>query len=222
MKFSKLELPNAPGRHSERTPECASGRGDRHGVHGRTPVDRRAVERRVQLEAAIRVVSVQRDRSRHERGDLPRQSRQLETRSPVYTFLPYMINNQPNLIASYLCTPLVKFPIASLKPGEKVRGTTIAELGAGNRPLDMILYKKAGREFLLMSNNSRGVMKIPTENFASATPITAPVSSETAGIAYETISSMKGVEQLDQLDAQNSIVIARSETGLNLQVVPLP
>jgi hypothetical protein len=74
-----------------------------------------------------------------------------------------------------------------------------------------------------MSNNSRGVMKIPTDNFATATAITAPVSSETAGIAYETINSMKGVEQLDQLDAQNSIVIARSDSGaLNLQVVPLP
>ena len=70
------------------------------------------------------------------------------------------MNNQPHLIAGYLCTPLVKFPIASLKPGDKVRGTTIAELGAGNRPLDMILYKKNGRDFLLMSNNSRGVMKI--------------------------------------------------------------
>jgi len=66
-------------------------------------------------------------------------------------------------------------------------------------------------------------MKIPTENFASATPITAPVSAETAGIAYETISSMKGIEQLDQLDAQNSIVIARNGSGaLDLQVVPLP
>ena len=46
-------------------------------------------------------------------------------------------------------------------------GTTIAELGAGNRPLDMILYKKDGQEFLLMSNNSRGVMKIPTADFGT-------------------------------------------------------
>ena len=47
-------------------------------------------------------------------------------------------------------------------PGAKFRGTTIAELGAGNRPIDMVLYKKNGKEFLLMSNTSRGVMKIPT------------------------------------------------------------
>ena len=91
---------------------------------------------------------------------------QLETRSPVYTFIPYTINNKPHVIASYTCTPLVRFSLDSLN-GSKVVGTTIAELGNRNRPLDMILYKKDGREFLLMSNNSRGVMKIPTEAFGT-------------------------------------------------------
>jgi hypothetical protein len=69
---------------------------------------------------------------------------QLETRSPVNTFIPYSIDNKPYVIASYTCTPLVRFPLDSLK-GAKVLGTTIAEFGAGNRPLDMILYKKDGR-----------------------------------------------------------------------------
>ena len=146
---------------------------------------------------------------------------QLETRAPVYTFIPYTIDNQAYIIASYTCTPLVKFPVDSLK-GSKVVGTTIAELGAGNRPLDMILYKKDGREFLLMSNNSRGVMKIPTANFGAAAPITARVTSETAGIAYETIASMKGVEQMDMLDAQRSIVLTRANGALNLSAVALP
>ena len=93
---------------------------------------------------------------------------QFETRSPVYTFVPYKVNGETNLIAGYLCTPLVKFPVSGLKPGAKVMGTTIAELGNRNRPLDMIVYKKDGKEFLLMSNNSRGVMKIPTDGFATA------------------------------------------------------
>ena len=87
---------------------------------------------------------------------------QFETRSPVYTFVPYDIDDEPHLIASYLCTPLVKFPVSSLAPGADVRGVTIAELGNGNRPLDMVVYQKNGQDFLLMSNNRRGVMKIPT------------------------------------------------------------
>jgi hypothetical protein len=149
--------------------------------------------------------------------------RQLETRSPVNAFVPYMVGNQQTLIAGYTCTPLVKFPISDLKPGSKVRGTTIAEMGAGNRVLDMIVYKKGGQEFLLTANNSRGVMKIPTKDFATARAITTPVEEETGGIPYEKVTSMQGIEQLDKLDDNNSIVIARTAAGgINLQVVPLP
>ncbi len=147
---------------------------------------------------------------------------QLETRSPVYAFLPYSINNTPHLVAAYLCTPLVKFPVASLQAGTKVVGTTIAELGNRNRPIDMVLYKKDGREFLLMSNTARGVMKIPTDGFANAAPITQPVKTETGGIAYETITAMKGIEQLDLLDGSRTLALSRTDAGLNLVAVALP
>ena len=222
MKFSKLELPNAPtanpndrrnGRSSAITDMAFSD--GKLWIAGLSSEEFSSKLRSVPypFNAIDRGTSVEIFHGNHG---------QLETRSPVYTFLPYTVNNQPHLIAGYLCTPLVKFPIASLKPGDKVRGTTIAELGAGNRPLDMILYKKNGRDFLLMSNNSRGVMKIPTAGFATAAPITAKVTTETGGISYETIASMKGVEQMDLLDAQRSIVLARTASGLNLSAVALP
>jgi hypothetical protein len=93
-----------------------------------------------------------------------------------------------------------------------------------NRPIDMVmvLYKKDGREFLLMSNTSRGVMKIPTDGFANAAPITQPVKTETGGIAYETITAMKGVEQLDLLDGSRTLALSRGDAGLNLVAVALP
>ena len=148
---------------------------------------------------------------------------QLETRSPVNAFVPFTIENKSYLLAGYTCTPLVKFPISDLKPGSKVRGTTIAEFGAGNRVLDMIVYSKGGQEFLLTTNNSRGVMKIPTNTFAKATPITTPVTSETGGVPFEKVTSMTGIEQMDKLDDQRSIVIARQASGsVNLQVLALP
>jgi hypothetical protein len=146
---------------------------------------------------------------------------QLETRSPVYAFVPFAIGNEPYLIGGYLCTPLVKFPVASLAPGAKVRGTTIAELGAGNRPIDMIVYNKGGKQFLLMANTSRGVMKIPTGTFGTETPITAPVKG-TAGVTYETIAAMQGITQLDRLNDTHATVLARTPAGLNLQSVILP
>jgi hypothetical protein len=147
---------------------------------------------------------------------------QFETRSPVFAFVPYSIDNKPYLVAGYLCTPLVKFPVASLQPGAKVVGTTIAELGNRNRPIDMVVYKKDGREFLLMSNTARGVMKIPTDGFAAASPITQPVKTETGGIGYETIAAMTGIEQLDLLDGSRTIVLARADGALNLSTVALP
>ena len=149
---------------------------------------------------------------------------QFETQSPVYTFVPYRLNGEQNLIAGYLCTPLVKFSISDLKPGNKVMGQTIAELGNGNRPLDMIVYHKNGSDYLLMSNTSRGVMKIPTDGFSSANEIDEAVArGETAGIEYETITKMSGVEQLDLFDTEHAIVIKRNDVGVaNLEIISLP
>ncbi|OFW28137.1 MAG: hypothetical protein A3G76_16410 [Acidobacteria bacterium RIFCSPLOWO2_12_FULL_65_11] len=148
--------------------------------------------------------------------------RRLETRAPIYAFIPYTINNQQYIIASYTCTPLVKFPVSQLAPGAKFRGETIGEFGAGNRPLDMIRYQKGGKEFLLMSNTSRGIMKVPTDTFATAAPITSPVETETGGVPYEKVTSMTGVVQLDLLDATRSIVISGTPPALNLTSVALP
>ena len=146
----------------------------------------------------------------------------LETRSPVNTFIPYTINGKQYLIASYTCTPLVRIALDSLS-GQKVVGTTIAELGNRNRPLDMFAYRKDGRDFLLMSNNARGVMKIPADTFGTAAAITEPVKTETGGVAYEKVASMTGIEQMDQLDAQHAIALARTSAGaLNLSSAPLP
>ena len=92
------------------------------------------------------------------------------------------MQSEPHLLAAYTCTPLVKFPIAQLKPNEKVRGTTIAELGSGNRPLDMIVYEKDGEDFVLLSNSRRGMMKIPMAKADEVIAVTDRVTTETAGL----------------------------------------
>jgi len=146
----------------------------------------------------------------------------VETNSPVRTFVPYDINGETHLLAAYTCTPLVKFPVAELKPGAKVKGTTIAELGNRNKPLDMIVYKKDGKEYLLLANSSRGVMKIPTEGIDKAEGITKRIPDK-AGVKYETIGSLKGVQHLDKFDDTHGILLVRSEGGaLSLQTIELP
>jgi hypothetical protein len=147
---------------------------------------------------------------------------QFETRSPVISFVPYKVQNTPYLIAGYTCTPLVKFPVSSLAPGAKVMGTTIAELGNRNRPTDMIVYRQGGKDYLLIANTSRGVMKVPTDGFATAAGITTKVESETGGVRFEPITALKGVEQLDLLDDARALILTRAEGGLTLQAVALP
>ncbi len=145
-----------------------------------------------------------------------------ETRSPVRTFVPFKIGNEPHLIAAYTCTPLVQFPITELKPGAKIKGKTIAELGNRNRPLDMIVYQKDGKDFLLLANTSRGIMKISTDSIEKAESITERVADK-KGQPYETIESWKGVDQLDLLDAQHAVVVRRTDSGsLNLESLALP
>ncbi len=147
----------------------------------------------------------------------------LETASPVRTFVAYSINNEPYLLAAYTCTPLVKVPVAALKPGAHVKGTTIAELGNMNRPLDMIVYQKDGKDFLLLANSARGLMKIPTEKADNASAITKRVTTETQGIGYEKIASLQGVVQLDKLDDTHALVLIQTKGGaLNLETVELP
>lgn len=146
----------------------------------------------------------------------------VETRSPVRTFASYKNDGQDYLVAAYTCTPLVKIPVADLKPGVKVRGVTVAELGNRNRPLDMVVYKKDGKDYILLANNSRGVMKITTDKFATTNSISEKVA-DTAGLTYEKIESLSGVEQLDRLNDTLAVVLIRTPEGAaNLKSVALP
>ena len=147
----------------------------------------------------------------------------LETNSPVRSFTAYEIKGEPFLLAGYQCTPLVKIPLKDLEPGKKITGTTIAELGNRNRPLDMIVYNKGGKDYLLIANNSRGVMKVTTDHIDNIAAIEKKVSSETAGLTYESIKDLKGVEQLAKVDNGHAIILVKTDAGsYNLQTIDLP
>ena len=147
-----------------------------------------------------------------------------ETRAPVRTFVPFKVGKEDHLLAAYTCTPLVQFPLTELKPGAKIKGKTIAELGNRNRPLDMVVYQVEGKTYLLLANSSRGVMKINTDKLEGAESITAPVpDGGKKGLNYETVEGWTGVEQLEQLDSKHVVVLRRGEGGsLNLEALPVP
>lgn len=153
----------------------------------------------------------------------------LEDYAPVRAFVPFTVNGEASLLAGFQCTPLVRFPVGSLEAakkeaGKKVRGTTVAELGNRNRPLDMITYQKDGKDFLLMANSARGVMKISTQDIGRAEGITEPVKGGgTSGQNFETIKELVGVVQLDKLNDGQAVIVAQADGGaLNLRTIDLP
>ncbi len=145
-----------------------------------------------------------------------------ETNSPIRTFVAFKIKEQQHILAAYTCTPLVAFNVNDLQPGAKVMGKTIAELGNRNQPLDMIVYRKGGKDFILLNNSSRGVMKVTAENLGGYDAITKPVADK-QGVPYETIESWKGVQHLDRYDDANALLLMRAESGaIELKTVALP
>ncbi len=144
-----------------------------------------------------------------------------ETRAPVRTFVPYKVGGENHLLAAYTCTPLVQFALNDLKPGAKIRGKTIAEFGNRNRPLDIIVYQKDGKDFLLMANSARGVIKVAAEQIGGAGSITAKVA-DTEGLKFEKLD-WAGIAQLDRLDGKFAVVVrGGANNRFDLETLALP
>lgn len=146
-----------------------------------------------------------------------------EDNAVIRTFVPFNINGEPSVLAGFTCTPLVKFSVSEIAGTDKIKGTTVAELGNRNQPLDMIAYKQDGKDFLLLANSARGVMKVSTANIDRKDGLTAPVSGGgTAGQTYETITALQGTVQLDRLNDTHAVVLQQADGTLNLKSVLLP
>jgi hypothetical protein len=145
---------------------------------------------------------------------------QFETHAPVKTFTTAELNGKSYLIASYTCTPLVLFPLEELDEGEHHKGRTVAELGAGNTPLDMVIVEKEGRRFLLMNNTNRPVMKISLDDIAGyqgmlEEPVEVPGATE--GVEYINFP-MVNVVQMDNWGKDNWLMLKRDSDGpLNIR-----
>ncbi len=157
-----------------------------------------------------------------------------ETQAPIRTFVPYSISGHDYVLAAYTCTPLVTIPFTDLKPGSQVRGTTIADLGSGNQPLDMVPYTRDGHHYILINNTSRGVMKLMADDLGAYKPIDSPTVANVAGVPYQTITALQDVWHLARLDNTDVLMLSGKSGGsppwtpgpaagqLNLETVALP
>jgi hypothetical protein len=147
-----------------------------------------------------------------------------EDSAAIRAFIPLNIDGKPSLLAGYTCTPLVRFSLDDLQSGNKVRGTTVAELGNRNRPLDMIVYEKDGVSYLLVTNTARGVMKMKAADIADQAEVTDKVDGGgTAGLPFEQIESLTGVVQLAKLNDQYAVILTEADNqSLKLSTIELP
>ena len=145
-----------------------------------------------------------------------------ETQAPVRTFVPYTLGGESYVLAAYTCTPLVKIPMSALKPGAQVKGVTIADLGSGNQPLDMVPYQKDGHAYILIANTSYGVVKLHADTLATDKPIDSPTVVDVAGAPYDKITTLTNVQHLAQVDDGHALVVSTASGAVNLQTIALP
>jgi hypothetical protein len=143
-----------------------------------------------------------------------------ETRAPVRTMTTVDIDGVPYVIAAYTCTPLVVIPLADLEDGAEVHGITVAELGAGNRPLDMFVYGEEGDQHIMMANSRLGTLKVTLEDITNQEAITSRVGG-TAGQEYQSLGDLEGIVQLAQAD-NSALALISERDALNLKTIGLP
>jgi len=150
----------------------------------------------------------------------------IETRAPIRAMSFATWGGKPYLVAAYTCTPIVTIPLDDLKDGAHIRGKTIAELGYGNTPADMISYTRTEQgkteDFLVLLNFERGASVIPVSQVAAASAgpgINKLVPfGQTTGVAA-TPAPLAGALRLDNLDEKSFIVVRRQLEKDALQLV---
>ena len=139
-----------------------------------------------------------------------------ETEAPIRTLVPYNINGQKYILAGYTCTPFVSIPVNDLKSGEHVVSKTLAELGSGNMPIDIITYENANqRPMLLMSNSNKTLIRIdPAKIEVGEKGLTEPMpeGAYTIGLDHDVLSG-QGITQIDNLNSHNILLLQRQPNG---------
>jgi len=153
---------------------------------------------------------------------------QVETRAPIRAMSFATLGGKPYLVAAYNCTPIALIALDELKDGAHIRGKTIAELGYGNTPADMISYTKTEQgktdEFLMLVNFQLGSSIIPVSELeaANARPgfETMVPFKETAGLNVMQ-APLAGTIRLGNLDENWFILVRRGLERGTLQLVTI-
>jgi len=163
-----------------------------------------------------------------------------ETRAPIQSFIMTEQAGKPYMVGSFACTPIAKFPLGNLDNGAKVKGTSVLELGSGNRPLDMFIYSSGGKQWLVTHTMRfhKPFEYTPSKYWAARIDmkhIAASGEDNTNKQAYrrnktvakdpkgiEVVKALHGAVQVDGYGKQQAVVLREAKGALHLEVVKLP
>lgn len=148
---------------------------------------------------------------------------QNETRAPIRAMTVVDLEGSPTVVAAYTCTPLVTIPVGDLEDGTNVTGKTIAELGYGNTPLEVLSFSTQNTEgetesYVLVINREMDadLIQMTTLSAAAEGPgITDPIPYLGATTGLETTPlPLSGVLQAADQDNQFIVAMRRNmDTG---------
>jgi hypothetical protein len=151
---------------------------------------------------------------------------QMETRAPIRKMAIVNLNGEPSLVAAYTCTPLVTIPLKDLKDGAHVIGKTVAELGWGSAPLDMVSFDVGQGPMVLLINShkSADLMTVRSIAEASAKPgLTTPIKwpAEPLMGLKSTYIPISGIADLDNQNNQFFCALRRNEASGDMELVSI-
>ncbi|MEO1178539.1 MAG: hypothetical protein AAFV87_15655 [Pseudomonadota bacterium] len=148
---------------------------------------------------------------------------QNEPRAPIRAMTVVDLDGVSTVVAAYTCTPLVTIPVEALKDGAHVTGKTIAELGYGNTPLDVISFSAANMQgevsrYVLVVNREMDADLIAMDALkaaASAPGLSEPVPYLGATSGVRTVAlPLSGVAHVADQDRQFLLALRRDvDTG---------
>ena len=151
---------------------------------------------------------------------------QVETRAPIRKMAVVTLNGEPTLLAAYTCTPLVTIPLDALVDGAHVTGKTIAELGWGSAPVDMVAFDAGEGPMVLLANShkSADLMSVAAIAEASAKPgLATPMKWPTEPLlGLKSISvPLAGLAQLADQNRDFLAALRRNEASGAMELVSI-
>jgi len=151
---------------------------------------------------------------------------QVETRAPIRKMVIATLNGEPSLIAAYTCTPLVTVALKDLKDGAHVVGKTIAELGWGSAPVDMVSFDAGQGPMVLLTNSHKAadLMAVTDIAAASAQPgLSKPIdwpAKPYLGVKAVPIP-IAGIGKLSDQDKEFLGALRRNEASGSMELVSI-